>query len=187
MPARSNDFQAVVYFVKRHLAADATVSESAYLRDRITGQMREVDVLITAHVAGHSVQIGIEYRGRSRKDAVSWVEEMRAEHDDLPTDRLVLVSASGFSKAAAAKARHYGIEAVTPGQPIAVDGPPWPGSGIRGWSFAMSPTSGWWPSAAPWRSAGSLAQSSSPLINPLAEAGRLVGHRIARAVPARID
>ncbi|MEV0143836.1 MULTISPECIES: hypothetical protein [unclassified Nonomuraea] len=104
-------------------------------------QMREVDVLITAHVAGHRVEIGIECWGRSRKDAVSWVEEIRAKHDDLPTDRLVLVSA-------VAKARHYGIEAVTPGQPIAEDGP-WPGSGIRGWSFVMSPTSGWWPSAAP--------------------------------------
>ena len=49
---------------------------------------------------------------------------MRAKHDDLPTDRLVLVPASGFSKAAAAKARHYGIEIVTPGTPIADDAPP---------------------------------------------------------------
>ena len=39
MPARSNDFQAVVYFVERHLAADATVTESASLTDRVTGQI----------------------------------------------------------------------------------------------------------------------------------------------------
>jgi hypothetical protein len=123
MPARSNDFQAVVYFIKRHLAPDATVTESAQLRDRVTGQQREVDVLVTGHIAGHPLQIGIECRSRSRKDAVSWVEEMRAKHDDLPTDRLVLVSASGFSRAAAVKARHYGIEIVTPGKPIADDGP----------------------------------------------------------------
>lgn len=85
--------------------------------------MREVDVLITGNMAGHPIRIGVECRGRSRKDPVSWVEEMRAKHDDLPTDRLVLVSASGFSAAAAAKARHYGIETVIPGQPIADDGP----------------------------------------------------------------
>jgi hypothetical protein len=123
MPARSNDFQAVVYFVQRHLAPDATVTESAQLRDRVTGQNREVDVLITADLAGQSTHISIECRKRSRKDHVSWVEEMRAKHDDLSTDQLVLVSATGFSKAAAVKARHYGIETFTPGQPVADDGP----------------------------------------------------------------
>ncbi|MEV5561179.1 hypothetical protein AB0L44_46735 [Nonomuraea wenchangensis] len=123
MPARSNDFQAVVYFIKKNLAADATVTESAQLRDRVTGQLREVDVVVAGHIVGHPMLIGIECRGRSRKDAVSWVEEMRAKHDDLPTDRLVLVSASGFSKAAVVKAQHYGIETVTPGKPIANDGP----------------------------------------------------------------
>jgi hypothetical protein len=123
VPARSNDFQAVVYFVERHLAADAVVQESASLPDRVTGRMREVDVLITYTVGGRPILIGVECRRRSRRDAVSWVEEMRAKHDDLPTDRLVLVSASGFSASAAAKARHYNIEAVTPGQPISHDGP----------------------------------------------------------------
>ncbi|GAA4522552.1 hypothetical protein GCM10023191_101950 [Actinoallomurus oryzae] len=123
MPARSNDFQAVVYFVERHLAAEATVSESASLTDRVTGQSREVDVLISTKVADHPVLIGVECRDRARRDDVGWVEAMRAKHDDLPTDRLVLVSASGFTAAAAAKARHYNIEAVTPGQPIPEDGP----------------------------------------------------------------
>ncbi|MFG1874266.1 hypothetical protein ACGFIV_05450 [Sphaerisporangium sp. NPDC049003] len=100
MPARSNDFQATVYFVQTHLASDATVTESAQLRDRITGEMREVDVLITGHMGGRLIQIGIECRDRNRKDCVSWVEEMRAKHDDLPTDQLVLVSRSGFSASA---------------------------------------------------------------------------------------
>ncbi|MDP4509382.1 hypothetical protein [Nonomuraea turcica] len=74
MPARSNDLQAVVYFIRKNLAADATVTESAQLRDRVTGRLREVDVLVASHIAGHPLQIGIECRGRSRKDAVSWEE-----------------------------------------------------------------------------------------------------------------
>ncbi|MGW3353265.1 hypothetical protein ACWDA3_59110 [Nonomuraea rubra] len=123
MPARSNDFQAIVYFIKKNLAPDATVTESAELPDRVTGEPREVDVVVSGHMAGQPLLIGIECRDRSRKDSVSWVEEMRAKHDDLPTDRLVLVSKSGFSKAAVIKARHYRIELVTPGQPIADDGP----------------------------------------------------------------
>ncbi|GLX92935.1 hypothetical protein [Herbidospora sp. NBRC 101105] len=123
MPARSNDFQAVVYFVERHLATNATVEESASVMDRVTGKSREVDILITAQVAGRPVRIGVEVRDHGRANDVGFVEEMRAKHDDLPTDQLVLVSASGFSKAAAIKARHYNIETVTPGGPIADDGP----------------------------------------------------------------
>ncbi|MET8991935.1 restriction endonuclease [Nonomuraea wenchangensis] len=123
MPARSNDFQAVVYFVKAHLDPNVTVTESASLPDRTSGKMREVDVLLTAHVAGHRVQIGVECRDRGRKADVPWVEEMRAKHADLPTDRLVLVSASGFTRTALIKAQHYNIETVTPERPIAQDGP----------------------------------------------------------------
>ncbi|NUP03908.1 MAG: hypothetical protein HOW71_34360 [Nonomuraea sp.] len=55
MPARSNDFQAVVYFVKAHLDLDVVVTESAGLPDRTTGQTREVDVLLAAQVAGHLI------------------------------------------------------------------------------------------------------------------------------------
>ncbi|TDB89802.1 hypothetical protein [Actinomadura sp. 7K534] len=84
MPARSNDFQAVVYFVKTQLAADATVVESASLHDRVTGQMRELDVLITGHMAGHLLSIGVECRDRIRKVEVGWVEEMHSKHADLP-------------------------------------------------------------------------------------------------------
>ncbi|SEH03447.1 Restriction endonuclease [Nonomuraea solani] len=123
MPARSNDFQAVVYFVKAHLDPDVVVTESAGLPDRTTGETREVDVLLAAQVAGHRIRIGVECRDRGRKADVSWVEEMHGKHADVPTDRLVLVSASGFTKAAASKARHYNIEVVTPQRPIDQDGP----------------------------------------------------------------
>ncbi|MGW0203397.1 hypothetical protein [Nonomuraea sp. NPDC003201] len=48
MPARSNDFQAVVYFIRSHVDADAVVTESAMLPDRTGAGLREVDVLITS-------------------------------------------------------------------------------------------------------------------------------------------
>ena len=83
----------------RSAASGAVVSESASLVDRVTGQSREVDVLIACEVAGHRLLVGVECRGRTRRDDVGWVEEMRAKHDDLPIDRLILVSASGFTAA----------------------------------------------------------------------------------------
>jgi hypothetical protein len=110
MPVRSNDFQRLVFVLKSHLVEGATVTESKLLVDRITGANREVDIYIEADVGGHMIAIAIECRGRGRPAAVGWVEEMRSKHDRLPTDRLVLVSESGFSREALRVAKLYGIE-----------------------------------------------------------------------------
>ena len=42
VPQRSNDFQRLVYLVKTHVAAGATVTESKLLPDWIAGTKREV-------------------------------------------------------------------------------------------------------------------------------------------------
>lgn len=123
MPPRSNDYQRVVYFIQKHLAADAEVTESAMLNDRRTGQPREVDVLVQGTMHGIPVAIAIEVRDRARKATVAWVEASRGRYEDLPVDKLVLVSRSGFTAAALAKASAYGIEAVTPSQNISPKGP----------------------------------------------------------------
>jgi hypothetical protein len=46
MPARSNDFQRLVYLVKKLLARSATVTESKPLRHRGTNDFREMDICI---------------------------------------------------------------------------------------------------------------------------------------------
>jgi hypothetical protein len=100
--------------IKNHIAADATVTESKELIDLVSGERREVDVVIEANVAGHTVTVSLECRDHQRPQTVSWVEEMHAKHERLPTDRLVLVSRSGFTPGALAKAQSYGIETVVP-------------------------------------------------------------------------
>lgn len=114
MPKRTNTFQAVVFMIKKHIGDDAVVTESAELRDIVSGEKREVDVCIEANIAGHTVLICLECRDHKRAQAVGWVEEMYTKHSRLPTDRLVLVSNSGFTKGALAKARSFGIETVVP-------------------------------------------------------------------------
>jgi hypothetical protein len=110
MPKRSNEFQKLVLLVKNHTAAGATVTESKLLQDRITGANREVDVCLESKVGGHEVIISIECRDRKRRADMSWVEEMKAKHERLPTSELVLISRSGFTKRAAELARKYGIK-----------------------------------------------------------------------------
>ncbi|WP_067469368.1 hypothetical protein [Actinomadura macra] len=112
-----------MYFIQTHIAADARVTESAMLVDSMIGVKREVDVCIEVEVAGRTLLIGIECVAHTRKADLIWVEAMWAKHQCLATDRVVLVSKSGFTANAAKKAKLYHIEAVTPGESIPEDGP----------------------------------------------------------------
>lgn len=119
MPKRTNPFQTVVFLIQKNIAGQATVTQSAELADLVTGKSREVDVVIEATVAGHTIRIGVECRDwerkrRPRPQTVEWVECMYGKHQSLPTDRLVLVSRSGFTEEAVKKARSYNIETVVP-------------------------------------------------------------------------
>ena len=114
MPTRSNYFQDVVALVQRALAPHAHVTESAMLFSRDTGAEREVDVLVTGTLWSYQVVIGVEARGRKRPATIEWVEQQICKHADLPTDLLVLVSESGFTTSALAKARAHRVRALWP-------------------------------------------------------------------------
>jgi hypothetical protein len=114
MPRRTNLFQNVVAIIQRHMADDAVVEESAMLVDRVTDEEREVDVVIRATPAGHPVAVGVEASSTRRPASVTWVDEMVGKHAHLPTDKLVLVSESGFTAAARKKAEVAGVIALAP-------------------------------------------------------------------------
>jgi hypothetical protein len=114
MPRRSNKFQRLVALIHGCLGDSARVDESAMLPDKVTGELREVDVLIASTVSStYSIAIAIEVMGRERKADSPWVESMRGKHADLPIDKVVLVSERGFTRPAAEKAKRYGMEPVT--------------------------------------------------------------------------
>lgn len=83
------------------------------LTDRVNGEQREVDILVSAVAGGYTVQLGIEVIAWTRPADTPWVEKMRAKHDNLPTDKLILVSESGFYEPARRKAEFYGIEVLS--------------------------------------------------------------------------
>jgi hypothetical protein len=100
MSRRTNRFQQVILMIKRHLAPDAVVTESAMLLDVVTGYEREVDVVIESHSGGHRLLVKIECRDHKRRQHVGWIDEMFGKHRDLPPGVLVLASSSGFTKQA---------------------------------------------------------------------------------------
>ncbi|MDI9973365.1 restriction endonuclease [Rhodococcus sp. IEGM 1307] len=115
MPQRSNLFQELVAIIHAHISDDATVTESAMVIDRATGKRREVDVYIERDVAGDPVVVSVECRDHKRSpQSVEWVEQMHGKHATLPTHKLILVSKSGFTRQAEAKAAALNIKTVTP-------------------------------------------------------------------------
>ena len=108
MPKRSNAFQNLFHILYRQLAGHATVTESKMLHDNVTEEEREVDIVIESEVAGHKITIGVECNAQTRKLCVEWVERMRGKHQNLPTDKLILVSQSGFDRSATKKCNSTG-------------------------------------------------------------------------------
>ena len=54
----------------------ASKDESAMLPNRLTGELREVDVILRLDDSGHQTVIAIEAAARSRRASVDWVEQM---------------------------------------------------------------------------------------------------------------
>lgn len=117
MPKRSTPFQAIVRLVRQHFAQPGvTVTESKMLHDAVLDIEREVDIVIEGEFDGEPVVISVEVIEHSRVATLPWVEQMLRKHASLPTNRLLLVSKSGFSgNALAAIDREAGrVQALTP-------------------------------------------------------------------------
>jgi hypothetical protein len=103
--------------VRQHYAQPGvTITESKYLRDAVTGIDREVDVVIEGTFDGEPMIISVEVIEHKRPASMTWVEQMLRKHRDLPTNRLLLVSKSGFSVNALSliETEAGRVEALTP-------------------------------------------------------------------------
>jgi len=113
MPKRHNIFQDLMAAIHQQLVSPCVVVESEMLRDPTSGQDREVDLVIRSNIGGCEVVISVECTDRKRPVPVEWVEQMCCKHRDLPTNKLVLVSKSGYTATAHAKALASGVEPLS--------------------------------------------------------------------------
>jgi hypothetical protein len=116
MPKRTNPRQQIIaLLMKMNEGPDCVVTESKPLHDRQSGLDREVDVVVERQIDRETSTWSYEVVARRRPMDVEWVEAMIAKHEYLPTEKLFLVSWSGFTKGARAKAAtRPGVELGTP-------------------------------------------------------------------------
>jgi hypothetical protein len=89
------------------------VESPKYLPDRVTGELRELDVVITFPTTHHEMTLAIECRDRSRKVTVNDVEAFFSKCQDTKAHKGVIVSPKGFSKPALSKAKNCGIACLS--------------------------------------------------------------------------
>jgi hypothetical protein len=88
----------------------ADVRSPDRIRDKITGQLREVDGAIRHNVGSTQVLITIECRRRKGKSDVRWIEHLVTKQKSIGAAKTIALSFAGLSKPALACANHYGIE-----------------------------------------------------------------------------
>jgi restriction endonuclease len=113
VPRRTNKFQRLVYLIQHQLSDDAVVTESRLLTDMETGRSVEVDVVVEGTMADVRFVVGMECKSGKRPATVEWVNEMATKHAALPVNKTILVSGSGFTAEAIAKADKRKIEAIS--------------------------------------------------------------------------
>jgi hypothetical protein len=113
MPQRSTTKQRVIVLLRELLTTEGfTVTESKLLPDQRTGQPREVDVVMEGKLNDVDLRICFEVVDHKRKATVPWVEGQLKKHEHLGTNKLYLVSWSGFTRDCEAVARAGGAELV---------------------------------------------------------------------------
>jgi hypothetical protein len=89
------------------------VTSPDHLTDKETGSRREVDVTLRGSIGSVELLVVFECRDRSKRDDVTWIEQLIAKTKSVGADKIVAVSTSGFSGPAAKKAEANGIELRT--------------------------------------------------------------------------
>lgn len=114
MPKRTTEFQDLIELIERQLAPiGAKVTASKFLKDSRSGENREVDIFIETTSGIHPFTIGIEVIEHQRPASTPWIESIAKKHEDLPINKTIAVSRSGFYKPALLKAKAYNIDTLT--------------------------------------------------------------------------
>lgn len=108
-------FQNLTAIIERAFSTDAhtKVESPKYLPELALGMLREFDVVITFSKGHHTNITALECKDYKRPVSIGTVDEFKAKCGDCGVNRGILVSSSGFTKAARKKAASKGIECMT--------------------------------------------------------------------------
>lgn len=110
---KGKDFEELISWIHQCVHDRAEVTPNAKLRDRGTGKLRQIDILIA--VADGPVELAaiVECRDHKRKVGVPYLEHVAKKVESVGVNKAFVVSKSGFCKTALVKAEDLGIGLFT--------------------------------------------------------------------------
>ncbi len=117
MPKRSNPFQELVTLIQEALVPlGATVTPSAMVPSKTSGNLREIDVLVETAVGPYSIKIAVEAKDEGRKLDATRIEAIIGKYRGsgaLQVNKIVLIARNGFTPEARTRARDEDIDLLT--------------------------------------------------------------------------
>ena len=107
------EYQEAVAVLYEQLDGFGTVHRNVYLPDLVTGQRRQVDVMIEMTERGHSLRMLIDAKFYSTPLDVKGIEEVAALSQAVGAHKTIIVAANGFTSPAKAKARFIQCDLMT--------------------------------------------------------------------------
>lgn len=105
----------LVEVIERALGADEKIKIESpkRLASKVTGELREHDIIITVSGSHHTVLIALECKDWSRPVGEPEVEAFRSKCEHTGVGQGIIVSPQGFSEGGMKLAQHYGIRCLT--------------------------------------------------------------------------
>jgi len=117
MPKRSNPFQELVTLIQEALVpTGATVTPSAMVPGRTSGNLREIDVLVETAVGPYAIKIAVEAKDEGRKLDVTKIETIIGKYRGsgaLQVNKIIVVARNGFTQEARTRAQDEDIDLLT--------------------------------------------------------------------------
>lgn len=115
------EYQEAVAVLYEQLDGFGTVHRNVYLPDLVTGQRRQVDVMIEMAERGHSLRMLIDAKFHSSPLDVKDIEEVAALSQAVGAHKTIIVAANGFTSPAETKARFIQCDLMTLSMEEALD------------------------------------------------------------------
>ena len=104
------EYEEAVAMLYEQAEGIGTVTRNARVTDSITGQLRQIDVLVTLTERGHSLSIVIDAKFRASKINVREIESVQSLAAAVNASKAVVVAANGWTRPAERRAAASGVD-----------------------------------------------------------------------------
>ncbi|MDR3570611.1 MAG: restriction endonuclease, partial [Candidatus Pacebacteria bacterium] len=104
------EYQDAVALLYEQAEGFGNIRRNVSIPDKVTGQSRQIDVLIEMEVKGHSIRLVVDAKFHSTPIDVREVESVLALADAVGANKAIIVAANGWTEPAKKKADHVGCD-----------------------------------------------------------------------------